>query len=512
MTRMRPVELHEGDGPDDEDVAETRDEPGVLAVPDAPLVPGKPRGAGGTDRAGRSRGRWFLVGGAVVLVVGAFVVQDVVEARREAHVARFDDVPGVLAPLDAFPVLHDGVEVPSQHALAQVGDVVLVQREGDAATVRVEALDRATGATVWTQDVAVPADLRALAEDDPDPYDLRCRAAGTDVAVCALRPTVTALGSGVPDLLVALDAADGAVLDRQPLTAEDWAVLGESVLTLGPSEVRVAVSDAEDDEAAGADGEGVARWSVEARSPADGLTRWMWTARTTVPHDQHHVGGALLETSGEHVLVRVPGHWWLLAAADGAVVNEGDQAEDEWVALGRGGALVSGTYESETFEDGSVAYTPVSGEEGFPAVLAVDDGSAPEVTFTRMPDDVLRARDVRTGALLWEHPTSGAEPILLDGTVHVLDRAKVLALDARTGDERWSAPAGDEVTSLATDGRRLLALPGFGGLLRAFARDDGSVVWEGTLPAAFPQVVAVQGVLLATDQDGADPTLVVPRP
>ena len=521
MSRMRPVELDEGDWSDDDDLGESTGddghagheaaagtEPGGPAVGEEPLAPPGRRGRGRAGRSlGRARGRWLVAGGAAALVVGAFVVQGVVEARREAHVARFDDVPGVLAPLDTLPVLRADVEAPSENALTQVGAVVLLQRDGGVSTVRVEALDRSTGDTVWTQDVEVPPDLRALAQGDPEPYELDCRAAGTDVAACVVEPAVTRLGPGPPDLLVTLDAADGTVLDRRPLAADDWEVLGTSVLTLGPGEVRLDLPDPDDD-AGSASGE--ATWTVEAHSATDAETAWVWTAPTALPYDPGLMGGARLETSGDHVLVTVPGHWWLLDAA-GTLVREGAQDEDEWQSLARGGLPVSGTFERQTYDDGSVASIPEPGEWGLPSRFAVDDASVPDVTFTGTRDQVLQARDVRTGELWWEHATAGQEPLLLDGVVVVLDDARVLALDARTGAVRWSGPAGDEVTSLATDGRRVLALPGFGGLLRAFALEDGRVDWEGRLPGAPAQVRAVQGVLLATDQDGAAPTLVVPR-
>jgi len=563
MARMRPVEMHEGDGPDDgwpDDWADERatDErrPGAPGDGDArslgdgvPPGVGAPDGSGPLDHArddadadqrdadgsdadgndaegeaGRRRGRRLVAGGAALLVVGAFVVQGVVEARRAAHVARFDDVPGVLAPVDGLPVLRGDVRVPSENGLGQVGDVVLVQREGDLSTVRVEALDRATGSTVWTRDVPVPDDLRAEAEDGPAPYEVDCRAAGTGTAVCAVRTQALRIGSSVPDLLVTLDAADGTVLDRQPVApTETWAVAGTSVLTLSPSEVVVGLSGPGDDtadvevrpgeevevELVGAPGE--ATWTVHAGSATDGEPRWRWDAPTMVPYDPTVAGGTDLAVVGDHVLATVPGHWWLLDA-DGALVREGTDG-DRWWDLGRGGALVSGPYDEVPLDDGAVARFREPGDAGFPARFAVDDGSVPDVTFTVTSDQVLRARHARTDEPLWEHATDGAPPLLLDGTVHVLLRGRVLAVDARTGAVRWSADAGDDAASLATDGRRVLALPGSGGLLRAFALGDGALDWEGTLPGAGPsgRVVAVEGVLLLVDGDDGEPTLVVAR-
>ncbi len=119
-----------------------------------------------------------------------------------------------------------------------------------------------------------------------------------------------------------------------------------------------------------------------------------------------------------------------------------------------------------------------------PAWLSVDDGSAPDVVFTvgqgPAGADGLSGRSASTGARLWHLAGNVVAGLLLDGTVYVATGEALVALDATTGDERWTTPLDHLPEQMSTDGQYLL-VPGLGVTLDAYAMRDGTLAWHKDL-------------------------------
>ncbi|MEV7977152.1 PQQ-binding-like beta-propeller repeat protein [Streptomyces sp. NPDC086519] len=109
----------------------------------------------------------------------------------------------------------------------------------------------------------------------------------------------------------------------------------------------------------------------------------------------------------------------------------------------------------------------------------------------------VQAWEATTGQKLWE--LSGAQtdfevpesgPSLHDGTVYVWQDARLRALDARTGDERWSYPIGDAASCGGVPVRLTHADDGFvyasaGTRVIALDTATGRVRWHFEAPAVF---------------------------
>lgn len=455
----------------------------------------------------RHRGRWLVVGGAAVLVVGAVVAQHVLDERREARATRFDDVPGVLLPLDGPPRVRDDVRFEALYTPVQVGGVLLVHRAvpDSRTTARVEALDRATGDVVWRRDLAVPPALEALVREDPEPLDVTCRPLGTQAAACVVTTGTVFAGDGVDDLLVVLDATDGTVLEQRDLGAAGWTTSGTSIVTADP----------------GRDPRRPERelWTVQSRvgtGPRAGTLEWTWTADEPLDRDAPtYTNRQAIDVLGDRILLTpLDAPWWLLDTS-GALVAQGELAEGEFAALARGGVVTVSPVLGSDLNDGTLVVGDRRVEAGWVTRASVDDGTAPDVTFTVRQDGAavsVHAWDAATGDALWDRTVLSPDPLVLDGRVYLLGAGgTVAAVDARTGEEVWSAPAGDFASWLATDGRRVLAL-GTSDRVRALDLDSGARVWEGTVPGAEYGLWPAGGVLLSPESGVERPALVVARP
>jgi outer membrane protein assembly factor BamB len=116
---------------------------------------------------------------------------------------------------------------------------------------------------------------------------------------------------------------------------------------------------------------------------------------------------------------------------------------------------------------------------------------------------LLTAVDVRTGEVLWQRGDGGylqpaALPLRLDGQVVLPEQDRLLGVDVRNGEVRWSVPAPQTTQTLfsrpLTDGRRLVLtdLDDSGALvLRAVDLATGADVWR--VPAT-PSALWVYGV------------------
>ncbi|KUL34108.1 serine/threonine protein kinase [Streptomyces sp. NRRL F-4489] len=142
-------------------------------------------------------------------------------------------------------------------------------------------------------------------------------------------------------------------------------------------------------------------------------------------------------------------------------------------------------------EDGGERWRLAS--EGW--IYALSAGRGTVVTSTR--GGGVQAWEAATGELLWElagaqtdFETAEAAPVLHDGAVYVWADARLKALDARTGAERWSYPVGDAASCGGVPMRLLPAPDGTvyvvaGTRVLALDAARGDVRWHFEAPAVF---------------------------
>ncbi len=142
-------------------------------------------------------------------------------------------------------------------------------------------------------------------------------------------------------------------------------------------------------------------------------------------------------------------------------------------------------------------------ERGHEAAPIVNDG----VMFVATPGNQVLALDARTGVLLWRyrnppppdainlHPTSRGVALYGDKVFFARGEAVLVALDARTGREVWSATVGDNrqgyymsLAPLVAAGKVMVGVSGgelgVRGFVTAYDVDTGQQVWKTfTVPA-----------------------------
>ncbi|MFI7099897.1 PQQ-binding-like beta-propeller repeat protein [Streptomyces sp. NPDC050161] len=131
--------------------------------------------------------------------------------------------------------------------------------------------------------------------------------------------------------------------------------------------------------------------------------------------------------------------------------------------------------------------------EGWVYALSADRGTV--VTSTR--GGTVQAWEAGTGELLWEtggvqtdFETADAAPVVHGGTVYVWADARLKALEARTGAERWSYPVGDAAACGGVPMRLTAAPDGTvyvvaGARVLAIDGARGDVRWHFEAPAVF---------------------------
>ncbi|MCN9243252.1 serine/threonine-protein kinase [Streptomyces sp. RY43-2] len=131
--------------------------------------------------------------------------------------------------------------------------------------------------------------------------------------------------------------------------------------------------------------------------------------------------------------------------------------------------------------------------DGWVYVLRADRGTV--VTGTR--GGGIQAWEASNGQKLWEvtgaqtdFETPEAGPVVQDGTVYVWKDARLRALEARTGEERWSYPIGDAASCGGVPVRLTQAPDGYvyvsaGTRVLAIEVASGMVRWHFEAPAVF---------------------------
>lgn len=427
---------------------------------------------------------WPLAAGIVTAVVVAQVVAD---RQQRAEVEHRRETDGVLQVTVTPPLAATPWESTEVSGLSQTGfrtpdgmlaGVVLPTSVGAPALV---VVDPATGVEQWRVDVGEASPGSGLgscslvAEPAATVWCLLYEPASRDGDAVVLAPTVVEVG-----------LAERAVLGSRDLAPEaDGVVVGSTlvVATPGPAGLEVEATDLVS---------GDVLWSQEldGAPSADGT------------------GGFGVRAAGDHVLVSgADGTWVLDAAAGGAVQVSGDAVTTR---VGRV-AVTQGSTSTALLDAASGTEDEI---RGLPLPVEPDDGTAPDVLFVQRydgtADGVLAAVDVTTGETLWQRDGSwdaNGRLVVLDGVLYGAGGAAVWAVDALTGEERWSAPAGVGERSLFTDGRSLLLTEHdttTGGVaLAAFDLGDGRRAWTASLPEGIGSVWAHAGTLFGWSTDVA---------
>lgn len=476
------------------------------------------------------RARWIALGTVVLLVLGLVGTQLVVDARERARVARYADVPGVLAPLrpDMQALwTEEPPDTANPYGWVQrtaVGRVLITGAPQDDDTVLLTGSDPDTGAPVWSQPLVVPGaaasapgtapysqcvDLRLLrgarsggiASADPEARDLAyCTVSSTSISVDleVEESTYTQLQAGFSAVLM-LDATTGEVLQRTDLPFDTTvSLLSDGYVTSTPDVALDPSWTSAADVLAGATTLRRYRW---------GSDEPVWSIRSDpfVATNGRYVSAS---SNGRWAAVTVDAQSWLVDDADGTVLDSWSQGDDQWISawtLPEGGALLS-AMDLDGSRD-TVLVTPDGTRRplGSSSVLAAypDDGSASGLLLVSegSPRDsagALAAVDARTGEKVWTSKAQAAwSMVVLDGVVYGLTSGSLWAVDASDGSVLWRTNV-KPADQLLTDGSVLVTVRG--ARLDAYDRADGSRSWSATV------VGDEDGPQLVPLTDGASPS------
>jgi outer membrane protein assembly factor BamB len=476
-----------------------------------------------TSRRRRVRPRTLVVTGTAV-VVGLVATQAVLDARERTEVARYADVPGVVAPLgESLDVLWD----------ADLGDVFVLyagaEVDGASVGVRIEesgaqtavALDPATGERAWSTPLTEADELLVEARDTFAGVPCHATTAGEPLVACLVGsryafPSVSPEEYGgdtflPPPLpqdfeLVVLDPATGAVVRRTPAPSAAGMLVVDDLVLIATSATDGSVVVRADDVRSG-------EQAWEQALPA-GTAERDWAEAGAPPS---------LVPTGDEVIVLL-GTAAVGIAADGTILGTTPPTDTEgggFVEPTRGDRVVRRSFGGPAGDEAVVltadgSATPLP--EGQLLSLRVDDDSVPEVLLLAGAPDAdggLLGWDVTAGAVRWTvEDVLVSDAVLLGGVAYVVGfDGSLRAVDLRDGTTVWDTPPpearpGEEpVTSpqLITDGRSLVVVGRRTGsaAVRAHALRDGLPVWEGTLPIEIEGVESLGGraVVWGSDSD-----------
>lgn len=431
---------------------------------------------------------WLLVPVVAVAVLAG--AQQVSEAMARAADARVAALPGAIDPLgDGIDVVwrSDPIDLPLAYGLVAQGALhgVVVGPDG---SLTYRSVDLATGAERWS------ADLRGPDPALVDPLNTtrtRCQPWGADLAdptqvVCLVTDVYLGqAGTGEAGRVASqsrlrvLDLADGqALADRAIAPVGSMAVL--------PGLVATGTVDAAN------------HLLVLATDPLTGAELWRYRGAgpllgaTPPPPDVAGLGGLVFvatSTADSPMLLSATGERIPVDAA----TNGWAGTEQGWLTLQR---LEAGRNDPVT-----TVYRP--GEppvevDGTLLDRSVDDGSVPGLEVST--GQALYGWDTRTGARRWEAdvdvaPVFRPSVLVIEGVVYVAGFDDIVALDARTGDVRWTFPrqVGSYRGELLTDGAHILLVDapsdGVGtGYVTIVDRRDGTFVHRLALPAGVRDV------------------------
>lgn len=452
--------------------------------------------AGGARPDGRGwrRRRWWVMGAAGLLAVGAAAFAVVDEQERQADLARYADVPGTVDSLAEPPQEAWRAELDGQ--AVQLADLLVSAPAGSpdpASPTSLTGRDLDTGAERWRVEGPGGAPGWCVAE---------LAAAEGPVLLCVLPDPEEQDEFGSPVFAWRLvDAASGAV-DPAPQAVAEALMTGNAGVADGDL-LRVATDDAG------------ARTLVRYDLATDAI---LWAAPLPRPEAEsngvlqvlaageliavrRHAGTVLLDAQGEelHRLEREPTTGpaperlpLLLRAEHGAGVWTGTDTA-VWVA-----------------PDG----TRTADLAGRPLDVEVVGDDERVVLLRR--DGAVVGVDVRTGEELWERPLEGRARVQLDGRLVLSERNRLVAVDVRTGETRWETELPSDVDGATsptlTDGLRL-ALSGVRdgrATLTAFDLASGGRLWDTRLPEGTRTIERYgRAVVAVTTAAGREPFVVL---
>ncbi|KQY23029.1 hypothetical protein ASD16_10570 [Cellulomonas sp. Root485] len=421
----------------------------------------------------RSRKRWWLLAvpvAAAVLAAGVQLGSDALERAADARIAA---LPGAIDPVgDSVQALWRSE--PGTGALAHglvAHDALHAVLVGPDGAVSYDAVDLRSGDQLWSTTLRGPDP----AQTDPlYPNASTCTpdaepGAEPERVVCLVTdgPTPGAIEPrpGTESRIVVLDLADGHVLADRP---------GPPVASLAVLPGLAATAVVEDRHVV-----------VVSADPLTG--RELWRYRHPEPSEQEPWIGA---GGGVVVVFGTPGGPIVLSAS-------GDRVPTEPGTTGWG-TTEEGWFVTERSDPGGRIQRVV--RPGEPPVevtgrlldRTVDDGSVPGLEVS--VGGITSGWDAGTGEQLWEAdisvpPYQDEDVLIIDGMVFLTSDDAVVALDARTGETRWTAARqqGSYVGQLLTDGAHVILVEapqdGFGtAYLTVLDRRDGAFVRRLALP------------------------------
>ena len=427
--------------------------------------------------------RWWPIAVTVALVVmAASVVIDRRDAERSDRIAA---VAGMIRPLGSAPsVLWRASGSAADDVVAAGGALVVVGPRQDV--WRATSLEPATGVVRWS---------RVLAPVEPAGTEgggVLCPHTGADVGavvVCVVtdpRPVYTD-GNAAPggirtvtNRVVALEAADGAVLGQ-------WTFTGTAIAVAGAGDdVVVAATDTD------------LFVEIARRGALTGGVVWQHRsgeAETTAGAARVEVGArlvlltgatsAVLDTATGTVVFSEPSLSYVLTAALG----------DRFVtwSTAHGGMLHDATG------------APEFAVPGFPAEQLADDGSALDVLVIDQGRSIV-GDEATTGRQLWSAQTALDPVLTVDHQLVLAGGPRIGVLDLRTGAVGWSREAGGSIVGRPlSDGALVVAMATTvdgSAQVEAFGLRDGVPYWSLALPGAVRSMSAQGGHLLVRTADG----------
>jgi eukaryotic-like serine/threonine-protein kinase len=249
--------------------------------------------------------------------------------------------------------------------------------------------------------------------------------------------------------------------------------------------------------------------SVHAVDPETGAERW----RATVDGP---ISGAAAEADGGIVVATETGTAYRLDPATGEIewqtglpggVSRSIAATDELVYFAASGGRLVALRAS----DGALAWdanVATAGEGGTPTVadglvfaatgLDTDDRSTTGVV----------ALDARTGDDRWRLPSTTGDvmytPAVVDGTAYIVaEDETVAAVDAASGELRWSTTTGAPNDALPAVWGEMLYVATTGGSLQALDTSTGDLGWEVEIRGVPYAPVVTGGLVLVGTNAGA---------
>lgn len=418
------------------------------------------------DGPGWRRRRWWVIGAAGLLAVGAGAFAVVDEQGRQAALARYADLPGTVDSLAEPPQEAWRAELDGQ--AVQLADLLVSAPAGSpdpASPTSLTGRDLDTGAERWRVEGPGGAPGWCVAE-----------LAGPDgpVLVCVLPDAEERDELGSPALTWRLvDAASGAV-DPAPEAVMEAAMTGNAGVTGGD----LLLVAAEDDGA---------RTLVRYDLGTDAI---LWEAPLPLP-EADSTGTHQLLAAGELVVVRREADT-LLFAAQGEELQRLEREPTTGPAPERLPLLLRTEHGAGVWTDVDAGAwfapdgTRTADLVGRPLDVEVVGDDERVVVLRR--DGAAVGVDVTTGEELWERPLEGRARVQLDGRLVLSERDRLVAVDVRTGETRWETELASDVDGATsptlTDGLRLAVSGVRDGraTLTAFDLASGGRLWDARLP------------------------------